>query len=47
MILLLVAGNVPGTLQFAARFPLRPVANEHGNPAHGSAKNTGGATFLL
>jgi hypothetical protein len=45
MILLLVAGNVPGTLQFAARFPLRSVANKHGNPGAAPPKNSGGATF--
>jgi hypothetical protein len=38
MILLLVAGNVPGTLQFAARFPLHLVANEHGKSGRGFAK---------
>jgi len=38
MILLLVAGNVPGTLQFAARFPLRLVANEHGKSGRGFAE---------
>jgi hypothetical protein len=47
MILLLVAGNVPGTLQFAARSPLRPVANKHGNPGAAPPKKSGGATFFL
>ena len=31
MIQVLVAGNVPATLQIAARIPLRPVANKDGN----------------